>query len=28
VRKRFLDKLGEREQRQLARVWSRLLDPR
>ena len=27
VRKRFLDKLGEREQRQLARVWSRLLDP-
>jgi DNA-binding MarR family transcriptional regulator len=28
VRKRFLGKLGEREQRQLARVWSRLLDPR
>src|SRR3954464_2125731 len=28
VRERFLDKLGEREQRQLARVWSRLLDPR
>src|SRR3954466_9168155 len=28
VRKRFLDKLGEREQRQLSRAWSRLLDPR
>jgi DNA-binding MarR family transcriptional regulator len=28
VRARFLDKLGEREQRQLARAWSRLLDPR
>ena len=28
VRRRFLDKLGEREMRQLARVWSRLLDPR
>src|SRR3954451_7043281 len=28
VRERFLDKLGERELRQLARVWSRLLDPR
>ena len=28
VRERFLDKLGEREQRQLARAWSRLLDPR
>jgi DNA-binding MarR family transcriptional regulator len=28
VRERFLDKLGEREQRQLARVWNRLLDPR
>jgi DNA-binding MarR family transcriptional regulator len=28
VRERFLDKLGEREQRQLSRVWSRLLDPR
>ena len=28
VRERFLDKLTEREQRQLARVWSRLLDPR
>src|SRR3954470_22699402 len=28
VRKRFLDKLGEREQRQLTRAWSRLLDPR
>ena len=28
VRERFLDKLGEREQRQLARAWSRILDPR
>jgi DNA-binding MarR family transcriptional regulator len=28
VRTRFLDRLGEREQRQLAKVWSRLLDPR
>ena len=28
VRERFLAKLGEREQRQLARAWSRLLDPR
>jgi DNA-binding MarR family transcriptional regulator len=28
VRERFLDRLGEREQRQLARAWSRLLDPR
>jgi DNA-binding MarR family transcriptional regulator len=28
VRERFLDKLGEREMRQLARAWSRLLDPR
>ena len=28
VRERFLDKLGERELRQLAKVWSRLLDPR
>jgi DNA-binding MarR family transcriptional regulator len=28
VRERFLGKLGERELRQLARVWSRLLDPR
>jgi DNA-binding MarR family transcriptional regulator len=28
VHERFLDKLGEREQRQLTRVWSRLLDPR
>jgi DNA-binding MarR family transcriptional regulator len=28
VRERFFDKLGEREQRQLAKVWSRLLDPR
>ena len=28
VRERFLDKLGERELRQLQRVWSRLLDPR
>ena len=28
VRARFLDRLGEREQRQLAKVWSRLLDPR
>jgi DNA-binding MarR family transcriptional regulator len=26
VRERFLGKLGEREQRQLAKVWSRLLD--
>jgi DNA-binding MarR family transcriptional regulator len=28
VRERVLDKLGERELRQLQRVWSRLLDPR
>src|SRR5213596_1903644 len=28
VRRRFLDRLGEREQRQLARAWNRLLDPR
>lgn len=28
VRERFLDRLGEREQRQLAKVWNRLLDPR
>jgi DNA-binding MarR family transcriptional regulator len=28
VRERFLDRLGERDQRQLARAWSRLLDPR
>src|SRR3954465_14473577 len=28
VRERFLDKLGERELRQLERVWGRLLDPR
>jgi DNA-binding MarR family transcriptional regulator len=28
VRERFLGKLGERELRQVARVWSRLLDPR
>src|SRR3954467_10981402 len=28
VRERFLDKLGERELRQLTRVWGRLLDPR
>src|SRR4051812_38263090 len=28
VRERFLDKLGERELRQLARIWSRLHDPR
>src|SRR3954453_13286992 len=28
VRQRFLDKLGGREQRQLARAWTRLLDPR
>lgn len=28
VRDRFLDRLGEREQRQLAKAWSRLLDPR
>jgi DNA-binding MarR family transcriptional regulator len=28
VRERFFDKLGEREQRQLAKAWSRLLDPR
>jgi DNA-binding MarR family transcriptional regulator len=28
VRRLFLDRLGEREQSQLARAWSRLLDPR
>jgi DNA-binding MarR family transcriptional regulator len=28
VRERFLDKLGERELRQLSKAWSRLLDPR
>jgi DNA-binding MarR family transcriptional regulator len=28
VRERFLDRLGEREQRQLAKAWSRVLDPR
>lgn len=28
VRERFLGRLGEREQRQLAKAWSRLLDPR
>jgi DNA-binding MarR family transcriptional regulator len=28
VRERFLDKLGDREMRQLARAWSRLLDRR
>ena len=28
VRQRFLEKLGERELRQLSRAWSRLLDPR
>jgi DNA-binding MarR family transcriptional regulator len=28
IRERFLDKLSERDQRQLAKVWSRLLDPR
>jgi DNA-binding MarR family transcriptional regulator len=28
VRARFLDRLSERDQRQLARAWSRLLDPR
>ena len=28
VRERFLDRLSEREQAQLARAWSRLLDPR
>src|SRR3954471_18696426 len=28
VRERFLDRLTERDQRQLARAWSRLLDPR
>jgi DNA-binding MarR family transcriptional regulator len=28
VRERFMDRLSEREQRQLAKVWSRLLDPR
>jgi DNA-binding MarR family transcriptional regulator len=28
VRERFLDRLGERDQRQLAKVWGRLLDPR
>jgi DNA-binding MarR family transcriptional regulator len=28
VRERFLDRRSERDQRQLAKVWSRLLDPR
>jgi DNA-binding MarR family transcriptional regulator len=28
VRERFFARLGEREQRQLAKIWSRLLDPR
>jgi DNA-binding MarR family transcriptional regulator len=28
VRERFLDRLSEREQRQLAKIWGRLLDPR
>jgi DNA-binding MarR family transcriptional regulator len=28
VRERFLDRLGERDQRHLAKVWGRLLDPR
>jgi DNA-binding MarR family transcriptional regulator len=28
VRERFLDRLTEREQRQLAKAWNRLLDPR
>ena len=28
IRERFLDRLSERDQRQLAKVWSRLLDPR
>ena len=28
VHDRFLDRLGEREQAQLAKVWSRVLDPR
>src|SRR4051794_38145815 len=28
VRRRFLDKLGERDQRALAKIWGRLLDPR
>jgi DNA-binding MarR family transcriptional regulator len=28
VREKFLDRLGERDQRQLARVWGRLLDQR
>src|SRR3954451_7519563 len=28
VRERFLGRLTEREQRQLAKIWSRLLDPR
>src|SRR3954454_14762330 len=28
IRERFLDRLSEREQRQLAKIWSRLLDPR
>jgi DNA-binding MarR family transcriptional regulator len=28
VRERFFSRLGEREQRQLAKVWNRLLDPR
>jgi DNA-binding MarR family transcriptional regulator len=28
IRERFLDKLSERDQRALVKVWSRLLDPR
>ncbi len=28
VRERFLSRLGEREQRQLAKAWNHLLDPR
>src|SRR3954470_14616645 len=28
IRERFLDRLSEREQRQLAKIWGRLLDPR
>lgn len=28
VRERFLDRLSEREQRQMTKAWSRLLDPR
>src|SRR3954469_7444483 len=28
IRERFLDRLSEREQRQLVKIWGRLLDPR